>query len=98
MLFDIYMILLTSFAVFGVYCFLDMLYSLFYLKRVPKTVTFLNYSIDPFTQRKIRLMQNSVGNNDIVFISENMENIYDDTKISKKADIMQYIDNGLFTK
>ncbi|MEG1801633.1 MAG: hypothetical protein RR273_06605, partial [Oscillospiraceae bacterium] len=98
MLFDIYMILLTGFAVFGVYCFVDMLYTLFYMKKVPKTVTFLNYSIDPFTQRKIRLMQNSVGNNDIVFISENMENIYDDTKISKKADIMQYIDNGLFTK
>lgn len=97
MLFDIYMILITSFAVFGVYCFIDMLYTVCYLRKMPKSITILNYSSDKYTKRKVRFVQNTVANNELIFLSKDSKNIYENTVITPIDDIVKYIKGSLFT-
>lgn len=97
MFFDIYMILITSFAVFGVYCFIDLIYTLLYLRNMPRSITILSYSIDSYTKHKIKLMQNTVAVNDIVFLADDKENIYDNTQKMSRDEMIKYIEDSLFT-
>lgn len=97
MFFDIYMILITSFAVFGVYCFIDLIYTLLYLRNMPRSITILSYSIDNYTKHKIKLMQNTVAVNDIVFLADDKENIYDNTQKMSRDEMIKYIEDSLFT-
>lgn len=74
-----YMIFMTGFAVFGLYCFLEMIFSLITGLKSPGSVTVMRYSESAACYRKLRSVQSSVFNNEILFIGENDRNIYPGT-------------------
>ena len=98
MLFDIYMIFLTSFAIFGIYCAIDMLKVVFYHNKMPKSITILKYNDEKYTKIKVDLLQDTINNNDILLIGSDEMNIYPDTKLMSKDDLLLYIKNEMFTK
>ena len=100
MFFDIYMIILTSFAVFGLYTFFDMVVTAFHLRKTPTSVTVMVYSQDRDTGKKVNYLQNNIYNSKIVLIDEGIGrvNIYTDTDKINPEEISAYINNVLFTK
>ena len=67
MLYDIYIIILTGFAVFGMYCFADTVLAFFTLAKMPPSVMFVKRSYDENTLRKIKFAEQNVPNNYTVF-------------------------------
>ncbi|MEG1782335.1 MAG: hypothetical protein RR253_03695 [Oscillospiraceae bacterium] len=100
MLFDIYMIILTSFAILGLYTFLDMLGTAMQQQKMPRSVTVMAYSQDSGVLKKVYYLQNNVFNNKIVLIDndELKINSYADTDKILTSEISQYITDVLFTK
>jgi len=73
-MFDVYMIFLTGFALFGLYCFVDSLLSILTLSEHPPTVTIFYNSQDEMTFKKIKYVENYLPNNYNIFYP------FDDTK------------------
>lgn len=100
MFFDIYMVIITAFAVFGCYCLLEMLF-LFYLQLdFPPSVTVVCHREDPLLKEKIKYMQNNIANSNILLVVENdgEKQFYDGVYICTFCEISDYITDVLFTK
>lgn len=100
MLFDVYMIILTSFAIFGLYTFIEMLSVAVSTIKMPTSITVMRYNRETAAQKKVSYLQNNVANNKIVFIDkdEKTVNVYTDTDKICPDEISQYITDVLFTK
>ena len=78
MRYDIYLIILTGFAVFGIYSFFETLLTFFTLKNMPTSVMVMKNDTDSRTMHKIKLAEQNIPNNYIVFYpfeTENEKNI-----------------------
>lgn len=64
---EVYLIVLTGFGVFGLYCFIDTLMSFFALAKFPPSITILKKSQDEAAFSKIKHIENNVPNNYTVF-------------------------------
>ena len=100
MLFDIYIIILTSFAILGLYTFVELILAAVYIRKMPKSVTVMAYSQDEATAKKVYALQNNVFNNKIVLVDDDeiKVNSYADTDKILTGEISQYITDVLFTK
>ena len=80
MRYDIYLIILTGFAVFGVYSFFETLLTFFTFKNMPMSVMILKKDSDYKTMGKIKLAEQNVPNNYVVFypFEEEKEKTLDD--------------------
>lgn len=67
MLYDIYIIILTGFAVFGIYCFADTLLTFFTLAKMPPSVMLVKRSYDENTLKKIKFAEQNMPNNYTIF-------------------------------
>ena len=66
MRYDIYLIILTGFAVFGIYSFFETLLTFFTLKNMPTSVMVMKNDTDGRTMHKIKLAEQNIPNNYIV--------------------------------
>lgn len=99
MTFDVCMIVLTAFAVFGGYCLAEMIFDALEEACSPPSVTFMIYGDDDHTYKKVRQMYNNIPNNTIVFLeSDGKENIYPDSVCCAVCEISDIVTNVLFTK
>ncbi len=84
-MYDTYMILLTTFAVFGRYSFLDMIFNILNGVKSPPSVTVMRYSRSERRRRKIKYIHNTLFNNRVILIGSGDENVYPDTiKVSRR--------------
>ncbi|MBR2502987.1 MAG: hypothetical protein IKB62_02555 [Oscillospiraceae bacterium] len=65
--FDIYIIILTAFGMFGIYCFIDMTINVFSTSKFPPSVLVLRNSDDEKTMKKVKYAQENLPNNYTVF-------------------------------
>ena len=73
-MYTVYMIFLTGFALFGLYCFVDTLLSIIDYSKQPPTVTIFLNTQDYRTFKKIKYVENCVPNNyNILYPFENAE-------------------------
>lgn len=99
MVFDICMIILTAFAVFGGYCLVEMTVQIIDGRDSPPSVTIMSYSEDDNTYKKARFISENIFNNKILFITDNSENnIYADSSKIEICEISDTVTNVLFTK
>lgn len=64
---EIYLIIFTGFGMFGLYCFIDTVFSFFALAKFPPTVTIIKNVQEEMTFRKIKHIENNVPNNYTIF-------------------------------
>ena len=67
MAYDIYIIILTAFGMFGIYCFIETLLTFFDLAKMPPSVMIMRNETDENTLKKVDFVQQNVPNNHIVF-------------------------------
>lgn len=67
MAYDVYIIILTAFGMFGIYCFIETLLTFFDLAKMPPSVMIMRNDADENTLKKIDFVQQNVPNNYIVF-------------------------------
>lgn len=67
MFMDILFIVTTAFAMFGLYCFVEMVSDMFHCLKFPPTVTIIFDSEDIETYRKIKYIQQNIPNNYLFF-------------------------------
>ena len=90
MRYDIYLIILTGFAVFGIYCFFDVLITFFTLKNIPVSVLIMKTGADCKTMQKIKIAEQNIPNNHIVFYP--FETDHDKTLFYYLKDVL-YVNN-----
>ncbi len=98
MLFDIYMIFLTAFAIFGLFCLIEQIVMAVKYSSSPKSVTILNYDAAFSTYDSIRYIHNTLYNNEILVVSENPATVCPLATTVSQAELLKYITNALFTK
>ena len=98
MLFDIYMIILTAFAIFGFYCLAEQFIMAAKYSQAPKTVTILKYDGAISTYDTVQFLHNSLYNNEIVVLSDNPSHSCPYAATISQGELSQYITNALFTK
>lgn len=100
MLFEIFMITLSAFAVYGLYCIGELILVFMARRHSPKSVTIMLYQKDMETYSKIRYLQNNVFNNEIILLTDDtlQKNIYTDFILSDKRHLLSELQNLLFTK
>ena len=98
MLFDIYMIFLTAFAVFGLFCLIEQIVMAIKYSSAPKTITLIRYDAAFSTYDTIRYIHNTLYNNEIVVLSDNPDNICPMATTVTIDGLHKYITNALFTK
>ena len=64
---EVYLIILTGFAVLGVYCFTDTVFSALYFRKFPETVTIIKNTQDDATFKKIKYIEQNLPNNYTLF-------------------------------
>lgn len=95
MLFDFYFIILTAFAILGLFFVLETVMMHIQSLKAPRSVTIIKYSKDKNTNDKIKYIYDNIPNNEIVYLSENKE----DGIIPRftNCEISSYLSNVLFT-
>ena len=66
MRYDIYLIILTGFAVFGIYYFFETLLTFFTFRNMPASVMIVKNNTDNKTIQKVKLAEQNIPNNYIV--------------------------------
>lgn len=94
---NILMIILTGFAVLGVWFVCDLAIKTARGIKSPQTVTFIKYSESDGAYYKILALQTETFNNKIVLIGDGDENIYSGLEKIKKCEISDFIENHIFT-
>ncbi len=96
MFFDIYIIILTAFALLGRFFLLEMIVSDIQSINTPHSITIMRYSDDEKTAHKMDYIYNNIPNNEVVFLTEKYEN----TEFTQRnvCEISSYLSNVLFTK
>ena len=100
MFFDVYMIILTAFAVFGVYCFMEMIYTAITGRNAPVSVTVMALDSGEATREKAKNIRNTLSNNYVVYISDDTgeAETEDGIRVCRFCEISSYITDVLFTK
>lgn len=98
-MYDAYMILMTAFAVFGRYSFLDMIFNILSGVKSPPSVTVMRYSRSDRRRKKIKYIHNTLFNNRVILIGGGDENVYPDTiKVSRRQLERRTEENLLFVQ
>ncbi|MBE6877673.1 MAG: hypothetical protein E7488_00690 [Ruminococcaceae bacterium] len=63
MAYDIYIIILTGFAVFGMYCFIDTALTFFSIGKMPASVMIMKNDMKDTTFRKVKFAEQNMPNN-----------------------------------
>ncbi|MBQ8604824.1 MAG: hypothetical protein IJ410_08305 [Oscillospiraceae bacterium] len=97
---DVYIIILTAFAVFGFYSFIELIVSWHTEKDLPPSAVVMKYSDDEKTYIKRRYINNTVNNNSIILVSdENVRtDMYPGCTVCKECEISRAVSQRLFTK
>ena len=98
MTFDVCMIILTAFAIFGGYCLAEMVSDAVDGIHSPPSVTVMPYSEDDSTYKKVRRIYNNVPHNTVVFVGQEDSSIYPDSISCSVCEISAVVTNVLFTK
>ena len=98
MLSDIYMIILTAFAVFGLFCIAEEIITAIRLSDAPKSVTVLLYDRHFDTYNTVQYIHNTLYNNEIIMLSEDSNDICPLATTVTPDELHKYITNALFTK
>jgi len=99
MITDVFIIILTAFAVFGGYCLIEMLVRLSDGVNSPHSVTVMKYDENENTYKKVRFINENMFNNTVFFITDgNDNNIYPNSTKGEICEISDMISNVLFTK
>jgi len=97
---DIYIIILTAFAVFGLYSLIELIISLHVGDDLPPSAVVMKYSDDEKTYTKRRYINNTVNNNSIIMLAD--EDVSTDIMhgciICKECEISRAVAQRLFTK
>lgn len=96
---DIYIIILTAFAVFGMYSAVEVFFTLYTAHNSPCSVTLIKYTDSEKTFSKRRYIHNSVDNNSIIIVGESVpDDISDIYTVCRKCEISSVVNRLLFTK
>lgn len=95
---DVYMIIVTSFAVFGMFCLAEQIVMAVKYADSPKTITLIKYDASCKTCDTIRFIHNTLYNNETVVLSDSPDNKCPVATTVTPAELSQYITNALFTK
>ena len=98
MIADVYMIILTAFALFGAYSFAEQIIILFRRRNSPKSVTVMKYEKDMNLYHTINHLHNSLFNNEILLLSDNPEDICPLATTVTPEELLKFITFDLFTK
>lgn len=100
MIFDLYMIVLTAFAVFGMYSAAEMVFVAIISAGTPPSVTVMLYDDSEPVYEKLKILHNSVPNNCILMVGEDTGDvkICEDIKVCRVCEISEYVTDVLFTK
>ena len=98
MLYDIYMIILTSFALFGFFCMIEQVFMSVRFSKAPKSVTVLLADKSINTYDTLWYIHNVLYNNEIIVISETDCTDFPMAAVVQEKDLHRYITNALFTK
>ncbi len=72
---EVYFIILTGFALLGVYCFIDTIFSAIYCRRFPNSVTIIKNTQDDVTFKKIKYIEENLPNNyTVLYTFDNAKN------------------------
>ena len=93
MVYDIYIIILTGFAVFGMYCFIDTVFTLFSIGKMPASVMIMKNDMDDKTFKKVKFAEQNMPNNYTVFFP------FDNQPEENQLEILSgYLENVLGVK
>lgn len=95
---DIYMIILTSFALFGLFCLTEQIIMSVKFSKAPKSVTVILGNKSFSTYDTIQYIHNALYNNEIVILSEKAGEEYPLATTLTTEELHTYITNALFTK
>ena len=98
MISDVYMIILTAFALFGAYSFAEQLIVICRRHNSPKSVTVMKYEKDLNLYHAINHMHNKLFNNEIILISDNPEDTCPLAPVVAPEELLKFITFDLFTK
>ena len=100
MFFDVFMIVISAFAVFGLYSLVEMLSLYISARHSPRSVTIMLYNEDADTYGKIKFLQNNMYNNTIFLLStdEKIHSRYYDCTLVNLCEIKVKTEKELFTK
>lgn len=98
MLSDVYMIVLTSFAVFGLFCLMEWLVMSVRFSQAPKSVTVMVADKSFSTYDTIRYIHNTLYNNEIIVVCETEQSTFPLATAVSEKELHRYITNALFTK
>ncbi len=94
MAYDIYIIILTGFAVFGIYCFIETVLTFFSIRKMPASVMIMKNDMRDTTFRKVKFAEQNVPNNYTVLYPFDSE-----TDGGKQLEILnEYLENVLDVK
>ena len=96
-MFDVYMIFITAFAVFGLYCLVESIVMYMCFRNSCETVTIIKYNGEYSTQNTIQYLNNTLYNNQVVVVSKE-KIIFPQADAVSEEDLHKYITNALFTK
>ena len=97
MIFDVYMIVITAFAVFGLFCLVENIAMHICYRNSCETVTIVKYSGEYSTQSTIQYLNYTLYNNQVVVVSGE-KIIFPQADTVPLEDLHKYITNALFTK
>ncbi len=97
---DIYIIILTAFAVFGLYSLIELIISLRAGDDLPPSAVVMKYSNDEKTYTKRRYINNTVHNNSIIMVADEdvRADIFPGCTVCKECEISRAVAQRLFTK
>ena len=98
MISDVYMIILTAFALFGAYSLAEQLIVICKRHNSPKSVTVMKYEKDLNLYHAINHMHNEIFNNEVLLISDNPEDTCPLAPVVAPEELLKFITFDLFTK
>lgn len=96
-MFDVYMIFITAFAVFGLFCLVESIAMYICYRNSCETVTVIKYTEEYSTQNTIQYLNNTLYNNQVVVLSQE-KIIFPQADTVSVEELHKYITNALFTK
>lgn len=67
MWFDVYLIVLTGFAVLGIYCFFEAVFNIFAFRKMPLSIMIIKNDTGEYTMKKIKFAEQNIPNNYTLF-------------------------------
>ena len=95
---DVYMIILTAFALLGLFCLIDGIIMSIRFSAAPRTVTVMLAEKSFSTYDTVQYIHNTLYNNEIIVISEGDYTDFPMATVVQEKDLHRYITNALFTK